>query len=73
MEEYYDIEFAPKALFWLGDCNRRMEKFQEGLDAFAEFTQKYPEHEWIPRARNKIKQTQKEYQKYRRVAQGRRR
>ncbi|MBN1466764.1 outer membrane protein assembly factor BamD [candidate division KSB1 bacterium] len=70
LEEYYDTEFAPKALFWLGECNRRQEKYQESLDAFAEFMQKYPEHEWIPRARNKIKQTQREYEKYRRMAQG---
>jgi len=73
MEEYYDTEFAPKALFWTGDCNRRLEKYQESLDAFGEFLQKYPDHEWIPRAQNKIKQTQKEYQKSRRVAQGSRR
>jgi outer membrane protein assembly factor BamD len=70
LEEYYDTDFAPKALFWLGDCNRRLDKFQESLDAFGEFMQKYPNHEWIPRARNKIKQTQKEYEKYRRMAQG---
>ena len=72
LEEYYDTEYAPKALFWLGECDRKMEKFQESLDSFSEFIQKYPNHEWLPRARNKIKQTQKEYEKHRRVAQDRR-
>jgi len=64
MEEYYDTEFAIKALYWIGECNRKMEEYQAALSAFDQFLQKYPDHEWIVRVRSKIKQTQKDYAKH---------
>jgi outer membrane protein assembly factor BamD len=69
MEDFYDTEYAPRALFWIGECNRRLEEYQDALDAFDEFLQKYPDHEWMPRVREKIKQTRSEYEKNRSVAQ----
>ncbi|MBN1480522.1 outer membrane protein assembly factor BamD [candidate division KSB1 bacterium] len=71
MEEYYDTEFAPRALYWIGECNRRLDDYQTALGAFDDFLQRYPEHEWIPRVRNKIKQTTRNYEKYRSLVQGR--
>lgn len=69
MEEYYDTEFAPKSLYWIGECNRRDEAYQEAFEAFDEFLQKYPKHEWLTRVRAKIKQTTKEFEKSQKVAQ----
>ncbi len=69
MEEYYDTEFAPKSLFWIGDCNRRDDAFPEAFAAFDEFLQKYPDHEWVTRVRTKIKQTTHDFEKYQKMAQ----
>lgn len=69
MEEYYDTEFAPKALYWIGEGQRRLGEYQAALRSFDEFLQRYPGHEWLPRVRNKIKQTTREYDKDRSLAQ----
>jgi outer membrane protein assembly factor BamD len=66
IEQYYDTPFAAKALFWIGDCTRALKKYQEALDIFDEFLQKFPNHEWTIRARNKILQIRREYEKYQR-------
>ncbi len=60
LEEYYDTSYAPKALYWLGECNRRLEKYQAAMLAFDEFLNKYPKHEWNQRVKNKIRQTRQE-------------
>ncbi len=69
IEEYYDTEYAPKSLYWVGECNRREDDYQAAFETFDEFLQKYPNHEWIPRVRAKIKQTTKEFEKNRNKVQ----
>ncbi len=64
MEEYYDTEFAPKSLYWIGECNRRDDAYPQAFVALDEFIQKYPGHEWLPKVRAKIKQTTKDYEKF---------
>lgn len=66
IEQYYDTPFAAKALFWIGDCTRALKKHQEAIELFDEFLQKFPNHEWVIRARNKVVQTTREYEKYQR-------
>jgi outer membrane protein assembly factor BamD (BamD/ComL family) len=68
MEEFYDTEFAPKSLFWIGECNRKDDAFSEAFEAFDEFIQKYPDHEWMPKVRAKIKQTTKDFEKNKKMA-----
>jgi len=67
LEEYYDTPFAAEALFWIGECDRRMHKHNNALEAFSEFIKKYPNHEWAARAKNKIKQTRQDFAKMQRV------
>ena len=68
LEQYYDTSLAPRALFWLGECNRRLEQYQDAMLAFDEFLNKYPRHEWNQRVKNKIKQTRKEFSKNQQAA-----
>lgn len=67
LEEYYDTPYAPQAQYWIGECNRKMKKYVEALEAFDEFMKKYPDHEWMPRVRNKVKQTRQDYAKMQRM------
>jgi len=67
LEDYYDTPFAPEALFWIGECDRRLHKYNEALEAFADFIKKYPDHEWVARAKNKIKRTREDYAKMQRA------
>ncbi len=71
LEEYYDTQYAPQALFWIGECNRRMKRYPQALESFDEFMKKYPRHEWLQRVRNKIKQTRQEYAKMQRLEERR--
>jgi len=67
LEEYYDTSFAPQALYWLGECDRRLHMYPEALETFAEFLKKYPNHEWLAKVRSKIKQTRQELEKHRKI------
>lgn len=67
LEDYYDTSFAPKALFWIGECERRLNNYDDALEAFDDFLKKYPDHEWVERARNKIKQTRQDIVKMQRA------
>lgn len=63
IEEYYDTSFAPKSLYWIGECNRRIDNYQQAVTAFVEFVKKYPKHEWMPRVKNKARLTRIEIEK----------
>ena len=67
MEIYYDTPYAAKALFWIGENNRKLEMYQDALIAFDQFLRKYPDHEWTERIRSKIEQTRHEYDKSQKV------
>ncbi|MDZ7722150.1 MAG: outer membrane protein assembly factor BamD [candidate division KSB1 bacterium] len=60
LEEYYDSKWAPRALYWIGECNRRMHKPKQAIEAFAEFKQKYSHHEWIGRTNDALRELRKE-------------
>ncbi|RPI01463.1 MAG: outer membrane protein assembly factor BamD [Calditrichaeota bacterium] len=64
IEEYYDTDFAALALYWIADNNRAMHQYTQAFEIFDEFLLKYPDHDWVNRAQNKIKQTRTEYEKY---------
>lgn len=60
LENYYDSKWAPRALYWIGECNRRMHKPKQAIEAFAEFKKKYSHHEWMDRANSALKELRKE-------------
>jgi outer membrane protein assembly factor BamD len=67
LDEYYDTTFAPQALYWIGECNRKLHKYSIAIETFDEFAKKYPKHEWQSRVKNKVKQTRQDYAKMQRA------
>ena len=63
MEEFYDTPYAAYALFWTADCHRVMKRYDQALEMFDLFIQKNPQHEWLGRARAKITQTRRDYER----------
>lgn len=53
-ENYADTEFAIKALYWKGECYRKMSMWTESLEAFRAVVLKNNQSDWAEKARAKI-------------------
>jgi len=58
MEEYYDTKYAPMALYWIGQCNLKLDKPKLALEVYKEFARKYSNHEWMDRVKDGAQEAQ---------------
>ncbi len=54
IEKYYDTEQAPDAHYWKGECLFKVKKFEESMSAFTVYVEKFPEHKFAGKAKNRI-------------------
>ena len=47
LKTYYDTDFAEEALFRKGECQFKIEKWEDAIATFEEFAKKYPESRFI--------------------------
>ena len=55
LQNYYESEFAPEALYWKGYCHRRLQQWDEAEEAFKELIEKHVQSEWASRAEGQLK------------------
>ena len=60
LNSYQDTEFVDDAYFWKGVCQQKIRDWDAAETTFADLIAKFPQSEWIEKARNKIKEIQKE-------------
>lgn len=58
LDQYYDSVYAPKAQFYLADCQRRIGNFNEAANEFKRFVEKYPKHELAGKASDQLRDVQ---------------
>jgi len=68
LERYYDSKYAPKALYWSGECYRKLNEYKQALDIFQEFVTKYPKNELAQKANQRIKELKEKVQKQAKTA-----
>lgn len=53
MDNYYDTDFAPEALYWQGVCHKNLQNWTTARDIFSKFVNnsKYAQHKFYSRAR----------------------
>ena len=55
IENYYDTEFADDALYWKGECHRRVGEWEASEEAFQNLLAKYAQSPWIVKAEDKLR------------------
>ena len=63
LDNYYDTEFAEGALFWKGECLFRLNRHDEGLEAFQEYVKRYEKSKKRSDAQRRIEKIQSELAK----------
>jgi len=63
LERYHDSEFADDALYWKGECHRKLREWEEAEKAFKDLISKHDQSDWTSRAESKIKEIQREKEK----------
>ena len=53
---YYDTPWAVLALFYTAECQEKRKRWTRSLERYAEFLRRYPEHEMVPQAQQKVKE-----------------
>jgi outer membrane protein assembly factor BamD (BamD/ComL family) len=62
---YYDTEFAHKAMFWMAESLIKLNRKEDALTAYLELLQKYPDTRYVKRATFRVKNLQDELAKVR--------
>lgn len=58
LNEYDELGFSDSALYWKGECYRKMREWEESRTAFIDLVKRFPESNWSEKAREKLKQIQ---------------
>jgi len=58
VEKYYDTEFVVEAIFWKGECHKRMGEWDEAEAAFKRVREKFPQSPWAMKIEDKLKEIQ---------------
>jgi outer membrane protein assembly factor BamD len=69
LEKYYDTEYADGALYWKGECHRRLKKWAEAEKSFQELTTKYAQSKWIHKAEGKLEDVRRELENSKKVTE----
>ena len=60
LKDYDQLGFSDSALYWKGECYRKMKDFNEARTAFLELVKSYPDSDWAAKGRQKLKRIQDE-------------
>ncbi|MCK5076064.1 MAG: outer membrane protein assembly factor BamD [Calditrichia bacterium] len=63
LDNYYDLDMAEDALFKKGECQKKINKFEESQKTFNAYIGKYPEGKYINKAKQLIGKLQEELNK----------
>lgn len=63
LEKYYDSEFADDALYWKGECHRKLKEWDEAEKAFKDLIRKHVQSNLVSKAESKLKGLEQEEQK----------
>ncbi len=63
LERYYDTIYAPKAQYWIGECNLKIKNYSQALEAYQLFVNKYQDEKLVKKAKNRIADIQKKIDK----------
>ena len=63
LEKYYDTEFADDALYWKGECHRKLREWDEAEKAFKDLVRKHVRSDLVSKAENRLKGLEEEKQK----------
>ena len=64
LKNYYDTKFADDALYWKGECHKKLKQWDEAETAFRDLIAKHPQSEWVKRAEEKLIEVDKERIEY---------
>jgi len=56
LKDYYDTKFAEPAIFWKGECLYKLQKNTEARQAFEEMLRRYPDSEFVARAKKRLEE-----------------
>ncbi len=60
LDRYYDTDWAPRALYYLGISLSRQDKKDEARQAYETFLEKYPDHSWESKVRSALSELDEE-------------
>ncbi len=63
LEGYYESDYAPLSQYWIGECHKRLKEYTNARDAYNSFIEKYPKHDLISKARERLEDIQDEIAK----------
>ena len=64
MENYYDTDYAEKALYWDAECNRIIGNLEDAETSFVKFIDKYKQSSLLAQAEKKLKKIRKVLDQY---------
>jgi len=60
LDNYYDTEFVKPSLYWRGECLLKLERYEESVNAFQTYVDRYPKDRYVARANRHLKKLQAE-------------
>ncbi|MFH1942869.1 MAG: outer membrane protein assembly factor BamD [bacterium] len=69
LEKYYDTEYADDALYWKGECHRRLKNWAEAEKAFQELATRYAQSKWVQKTEGKLQEVRRELEKSKNVTE----
>ena len=54
IEKFYDTDFIAEALFWKGECHKKMNEWDEAEAAFKRVLDKYPQSPWAIKIEDRL-------------------
>ena len=60
LDTYYDTDFAKRALYWKGESLFKLARYNESLDAFSAYIDRYPKDRFTAKANDRLRELEKE-------------
>jgi outer membrane protein assembly factor BamD (BamD/ComL family) len=60
LENYYDTEYVRPTLYWRAECLFKLERYEESVDAFKAYVDRYPQDRYAARANDRLEEMQAE-------------
>lgn len=63
LERHFDTKFADDALYYKGECHKKMGEWDDAEKAYQDLVSKHPESEWVKKAGEKITEVKEKREK----------
>jgi len=64
LEKHHDTEFADDALYWKGECHRKMREWDEAKAAFKDLVQRFVQSPYVGKAEGRLKMVERDEKKF---------